>query len=56
MDNLINQNDDIFQVGLTGEKSLVFNEDGSKKVEWSKVEGKEPGQALTWYEVKIQTL
>lgn len=51
MDKLIiNQNGGIFQTGLTGEKNQVFTEDGSKKVEWSDINGE--AKALTWYKVK----
>ncbi|XP_024017347.1 beta-galactosidase 11 [Morus notabilis] len=39
------------QVGLTGEKNHVFTEDGSKKVQWSKV--KRQGPALTWYKTRF---
>ncbi|KAL5561196.1 hypothetical protein UlMin_030943 [Ulmus minor] len=35
------------QVGLSGENNQVFTSAGSKKVQWSKVQGK--GPALTWY-------
>ncbi|KAK7312254.1 hypothetical protein VNO77_36003 [Canavalia gladiata] len=41
------------QIGLLGEKSQIFTEEGSKNVEWKEVDG--PGPTLTWYKTKFET-
>ncbi|PON89990.1 Glycoside hydrolase [Trema orientale] len=42
------------QVGLSGEKTPVFTEDGSKKVEWGEIK-EEKGKALTWYKTQFDS-
>ncbi|KAK7258025.1 hypothetical protein RIF29_32405 [Crotalaria pallida] len=41
------------QVGLQGEKHGIFTEEGSKKVQWKAVKGRE--QALSWYKTTFAT-